>query len=95
MIELLKQFGRLQRATGSWFGVLLLLTIILLGSTGVLGWQVYEMKKPGLSAEASVQKLVAEVSKAMILPQDELPTVAKVADASQLSDQPFFAQART
>lgn len=53
------------------------------------------MRKPALSAEASVRKLVDEVSQAIILPQDELPTVAKVADASQLADQPFFVNART
>ncbi len=95
MIDLLKQFGRLQRATGSWFGVLLLLCLILIGSTGFLGYELYQMKKPGLSAEASIHKLVDEVSQAIILPQDELPTVAKVADASQLNGQPFFANART
>lgn len=95
MIELIKRFQRLQKATGNSFGILLFLVILLLASTGFLGWQFYEMKKPGLSAEASVRKLVEAVSHAIILPQDELPTVAKVADASQLADQPFFANART
>jgi hypothetical protein len=95
MIELLKKFGRLQRATDSWFGILLLLTIILLATSSFLGWRFYEMRKPALSAEASVRKLVEEVSEAIIIPQDELPTVAKVADASQLANQPFFMNART
>lgn len=71
------------------------MVIVLLAATGFLGWQYYEMRKPGLSAEASVIKLVEEVGEAIILPQDELPTVAKVADASQLTDQPFFVNART
>lgn len=95
MIELIKRFQRLQRATSNAFGVLLVSVIVLLASTIFLGWQFYEMKKPTLSAEASVRKLVEEVGKAIILPQDELPTVAKVADASQLSNQPFFINART
>lgn len=95
MIELIKKFQRLQKATGNSFGVLLTLVILLCCSTGFLGWQFYELKKPALSAEASVRRLVAEVSEAIILPQDELPTVAKVADATQLSNQPFFTNAHT
>ncbi|MBX4206308.1 hypothetical protein KW784_00740 [Candidatus Parcubacteria bacterium] len=90
-----RQFQKLQRATGNFFGILLFLTVALLGSTAYLGKTVYDMRKPALSAEAQVRKLVEEVGQAIILPQDELPTVAKVADASQLSDQPFFANART
>lgn len=40
------------------------------------------------------QKLVAAVSKLMVLPDGELPIVATVADPSKLSDQPFFAKAK-
>jgi hypothetical protein len=95
MLNFIKQFQRLQRVTGNLFGILLFLSIVFIAATSYLGWQVYEMKKPALSAEASVRKLVDEVSVAILLPQDELPTVAKVADASQLMNQPFFMNART
>lgn len=90
-----RQFQKLQRATGNFFGILLLLAVILLASTVYLGKVVYDLKKPALSAEAEVRRLVEEVGKAMILPQEELPTVAKVADVSQLANQPFFQNART
>ena len=95
MIGLIKSFQRLQKATNNFFGIFLALAIVFLGSTVYLGFEVYEMRKPALSAEAQVVRLVDEVGKAILLPQDELPTVAKVADASQLSNQPFFANART
>ncbi len=95
MLRLIKGFQKLQRSTSNWFGILLILSIILLAVTGYLGYEVYQFQKPALSAEASVRKLVGDVSEALILPQDELPTVAKVADATQLSNEPFFANAET
>ena len=95
MLQLIRQFMRLQRLTGNYFGILLLASIVFLGSTVYLGYELYEMKKPALSAEEKVRGLMAEVSQAIILPQDELPKVAKVADASQLNNQPFFTHAQT
>lgn len=90
-----KKFQRFQKIVPPRSNLLFLVSLILLASTAYLGRQVYEMKKPALSAEASVRKLVADVSEAIILPQDELPTVAQVADASQLAHEPFFANAET
>lgn len=95
MSNLVRQFQRLQKLTNNFLGIFVFLTICFLASTIFLGWQVYEMRKPILSAEATTRKLVDEVGMTIILPQDELPTVAKVADASQLNNQPFFANART
>lgn len=95
MLNFIKQFQRLQKATGNSFGVLIVLVVVLLGSSSFLGWQVYQMRKPLMSSEATVRKLVDEVGVAIILPPDELPTVAKVADATQLANQPFFVNART
>lgn len=43
---------------------------------------------------AEINALVAKVSKLMILPTDESPTVATVDDSSAVKDQPFFAQAK-
>lgn len=36
-----------------------------------------------------------KVSKLMIIPQDETPTLATVSDPEKLKDQPFFANAKT
>lgn len=41
-----------------------------------------------------VEKLVSEVSKLMILPEGELPTVAAINDLEPLKVQPFFANAQ-
>lgn len=41
-----------------------------------------------------VEKLVSEVSKLMILPEGELPTVATIKDLEPLKVQPFFANAQ-
>jgi hypothetical protein len=45
------------------------------------------------AAQAEVAGLVTEVGKLMVLPADETPTVATVADASKVQDQKFFANA--
>ena len=47
------------------------------------------------SAQDEAKKLVAEVGRLIILPTDEQPTVATVADPAQLKDQLFFANAKT
>ncbi|MEO5928185.1 MAG: hypothetical protein ABIO72_05680 [Patescibacteria group bacterium] len=38
--------------------------------------------------------LLAEVSKVIVLPMDETPTIATVFDLERLKDQPFFANAK-
>lgn len=45
------------------------------------------------AAQAEVSSLVTQVGKLMVLPSDETPTVATVADASKVKDQKFFANA--
>lgn len=48
----------------------------------------------GLASEES-KKIVAEVSKIMILPSGEEPTVATVTDPDKLKNQSFFLQSKT
>jgi hypothetical protein len=45
-------------------------------------------------AEEDVQKLVEEVGELIVLPTDEMPTVATVAEPEKLKDQAFFANAK-
>ncbi|MDP3740994.1 MAG: hypothetical protein Q8R08_01550 [bacterium] len=40
------------------------------------------------------EELIKEISKLIVLPEDEQPTIATVADPEQLKDQPFFARAQ-
>ena len=55
--------------------------------------EISELKNPQAFAQAQVQSVVAQLSKFMILPTDETPTLATVSDPSKLKDQPFFADA--
>lgn len=51
------------------------------------------LKNPNLAVEKQTNALTAQVSKLIMLPKDEVPTIATVTDASKLKDQPFFANA--
>ncbi len=44
--------------------------------------------------EQETRKLIAAVSKLMVLPTDEQPVIATVADPDKLKDQQFFANAK-
>lgn len=48
---------------------------------------------PSVAAERETRALVASVGKLMFLP-DEVPTIARVTDATQLRDEAFFAGAQ-
>ncbi len=50
-------------------------------------------ENPQQAAQESTQDLIAEVAKLIVLPTDEMPTVATVSDLSRLKNQPFFAHA--
>lgn len=49
---------------------------------------------PQKVAQQEVQALLAKVGNLIVLPTDEQPTVATVADPAKLKDQPFFARAQ-
>jgi len=66
---------------------------------GLLGTSVYfyHQYKKATAVDASKNEAagyVTTISKFMILPADETPTMATVADSSKLSSQPFFANAQ-
>ena len=71
--------------------------IVLIGS-GV-GYYFYSQYKtnqadPQATAQKEVQSLLAQVSKLIILPQNETPTVATVSDPEKLKGQAFFINAQ-
>jgi hypothetical protein len=56
--------------------------------------QVRVLKQdPQAAAQKEAAGLVAKVGKLLVLPVDELPTVATVSDPEALKDQAFFAKA--
>lgn len=50
-------------------------------------------KNPQKITEGETRNLIKRVSKLVVLPTDEQPTVATVSDPALLKDQPFFAKA--
>ena len=59
-------------------------------------WQNTELKKnPQSIAQEEVKAIVARVSRLIVLPEGEIPTIATVTDTNLLKDQPFFAKAKT
>ncbi len=69
----------------------LILIIILLGTSLYFGYQYYLLTQDPQQADRSeVKKLVFEVSKLVVLPEGETPTVATVSDPEALKNQPFF-----
>ncbi len=52
------------------------------------------LQNPSEAAKEDNKKLIGDISKLMILPTDEDPTIAVVSDVSKLTNQPFFANAK-
>ena len=51
-------------------------------------------RNPSQAAQEETRDVVARVSKLIILPEGEQPTLAVVTDPEKLKDQPFFAHAK-
>lgn len=82
----------LQKILVPALGVLLL----VLGGTAVYFYrEVATLKQdPEALVRKEAEELVAVVGKLIILPKDEIPTVATVSDPTKLANQPFFAKAK-
>jgi len=74
--------------------VIPLVAIAAIGAAFYFYKQLNMLKQdPQILAQQEVEALVLKVGKLMVLPSDELPTIATVADPETLKDQPFFARA--
>ncbi len=62
---------------------------------GIMYKRVQSLTNPAGISEDQVEETVADVRKVLLLPADETPTLATVADPSKLKDQIFFANAET
>lgn len=72
--------------------------IIGLGGLGTAYYYYQQLTEfrlnPQKAAQEETQTLVERVSKLLVLPADEQPTVATVVDPDRLKSQPFFANAK-
>lgn len=64
----------------------------------IIGGYFYKNKisyqDPKLEAQAQARELAERVGKLILLPQDEVPTIATVSDPEVLKNQAFFADAK-
>jgi len=75
--------------------ILIILVIILAGTSVYLFNQVSITKQnPNAVSEAEAKSLVKKVGMHIVLPKDEIPTIATVSDPEALKDQTFFANAK-
>lgn len=51
-------------------------------------------KNPQKASQEEIQELIKKVGYLIVLPKDEMPTIATVSDPEKLKDQPFFENAR-
>ncbi|MFA7244564.1 MAG: hypothetical protein WC070_00055 [Candidatus Magasanikbacteria bacterium] len=77
------------------FFIILFFILSIIGATGTYYfYNKYDslQKNPNLVSENELNKVLKSVSKLMVLPTDEVPTMATVLDKSKLVGQSFFAE---
>ncbi|HRZ30626.1 MAG TPA: hypothetical protein P5274_03120 [Candidatus Paceibacterota bacterium] len=81
---------------GMWGKLIILGVVIVVIVGGYYGWTIYKMKSdPQAQAEAvneeKILAIVAKVGNLMVLPNDEIPQVAEIKDATLAAkEQPFL-----
>jgi hypothetical protein len=83
----------------SWVYILAAVVVIALGVAAYFWYQASSIKENPQEAiqeqaQKEAQELIALVSQLIVLPDDEEPVIATVADPSKLADQPFFSKAQ-
>lgn len=75
-------------------GPLLLVAVVVLGGAGVFFSQNSTPVTQNDDAQAQTASVVGAVSKLIVLPENETPTIAEVTDTAALKDQAFFEKAK-
>lgn len=99
--------GGQSAASKQWFkrsnklvsGAAIALCLVALVAAGYFYYENLKLKKEASGPAASGQEqqvadIIAKVSRLIVLPSGEEPTVATVSDPEKLKDQPFFANAK-
>ena len=73
-----------------------LLLVFTSATTAYLFVQLRSVENsPDAIAQAEAQAVMEQVGRLIVLPTDEMPTIATVSDPELLKDQPFFANAKS
>jgi hypothetical protein len=70
--------------------VIVFTIVVLIIGGGFIISQYHDNIFPPKNTSQEVSRLVSDVGKLMILPTNEVPTIASVADVELLRNQPFF-----
>ena len=71
------------------------IAVLAIACAGYFYYQLHKLQQnPQAMAQQETTDLVAKISKLIVLPTDETPTIATVSDPAALKDQPFFASAQ-
>lgn len=74
---------------------MLLMIVILVGVAVNFYFKAKNIQIGSQTTTANeVQRIIDEVSKLIVLPNDEIPTMATIQDPTKLRSQPFFANAK-
>lgn len=77
--------------------LILSLGIVCIGlivSNVVFFQKIQNLENPGEAVANEMKKIVSDIGQFIVLPTDEVPTLATVSDPSKLKDQKFFANAQ-
>ncbi|MEJ0053950.1 MAG: hypothetical protein WDN10_04490 [bacterium] len=85
-----------RRMRRGWSKILAALILVLVLAALAYYFVQYQRlsRDPAVVARAEDAKVIQELSKVMVVPNDPSPVIATVSDKSKLADQPFFAQAQ-
>jgi hypothetical protein len=72
----------------------ILLIIIVIAVVVGLYFKMGDIQTASKDSEKNIQEVIDKVSKLVLLPTDEQPTVATISDVEKLAGQPFFANAQ-
>jgi hypothetical protein len=79
----------------SIFIALIFIAVVFAASSVYFYWQFSQLKtNPQKLVQEESLALIGKVSRLIVLPEGEMPTIATVSDPDKLKDQPFFAKAK-
>ena len=82
----------MMRFSRRYFLILFLIVLAIVG--GYFYKNKISYKNPELAAELEAKELAEKVGKLILLPKDEVPTIATVSDPEVLKNQAFFKDAK-
>lgn len=78
--------------------IFIIISIVAVCAIALAGYFYYQLhiakQNPEVATQEETTELINKVSKLIVLPEGETPTVATVSDPEALKDQIFFAQAQ-